>query len=154
MRQISAVTLSIPEGFGARSTSHRVEKHPPFYSVSASPSSLRSVLQAFRLCRTAVDDRSSDILKMAAFAKQLYEMRPSSTKLQLINVPFHSSHSVFQRVCVSVCVHTMHACRHDTFMVVFVIPWIYYMLVYRRRNDSTSRKALSWVNLQFSIWEI
>ena len=84
----------------------------PAYVLSCRPSD----------CRTAVDDRSSDILKMAAFAKQLYEMRPSSTKLQLINVPFHSSHSVFQRVCVSVCVHTMHACRHDTFMVVFVIP--------------------------------
>lgn len=41
---------------------------------------------------------------MAVFAKQplLYEMRPSSTKLQLINVLFHCSHSMFQHACVYV----------------------------------------------------
>lgn len=43
--------------------------------------------------RKAANDTSSDIYKMSAFAEQPVqcEMRPGSTKLQLIDVPFHSS---------------------------------------------------------------
>lgn len=39
---------------------------PPSFCLCISVSSSRSILQAVRLCRMAADDRSSDILKMAA----------------------------------------------------------------------------------------
>lgn len=83
----------------------------PFFScLCVSIFILRSFLRALRLCRSIVDDRISDILKIAAFAQQplLYEMRPSSTKLQEINVLFHSSHNIFQHACAFMAVLWYH----------------------------------------------
>lgn len=130
--------LSVTEGFGAISASHCGNKNktsPTSFCHRISVSSSSSFLQAFGLCRTAADDRSSDILKMAAFAKLplLHETRPSSTKLQLINVPFHSSHSTFQRVCVRLQTNCFHGCFCDAVNLLHVFRW--------RNNRTFSRSA-------------
>lgn len=95
----------------------------PLFCLSVS--SLLSFLQAFRLCRMATDDRSSDILKLAAFAKLplLYKMRPSSTKLKMMS--YFTDHTVYFSMRVCVCIYvpadiSFHGCFFDTMYVLYV----------------------------------
>lgn len=104
VKQVSALMLLAPEGFGAISASHCVKTYHTFllwFSVSGF-----SFLQAFRLCKMDINDRSSDILKMAAFAEHplLHETRPSSTKTPADKRPI-SQLARYISACVFVCAY-------------------------------------------------
>lgn len=91
---------------------------------------------------------------MSAFTKQplLYEMRPSSANLQLINVPFHSSHTVYFSMCVHVCVCIcrvyVYACRHRIMLFFNFFLWYCVFREGTNLQKKIFRKAQSQVNLQ------